>query len=114
MDDVPRFVMVALTLWSLFAFAGAFISQAKGRPGFEGVVFGFMLGPIGLLITALMPTIAKPGEAKPTPVAPTPSPQKTGVRRRIGGPGDDAAMDFVMDLIRRNEADQSRAIRHDA
>jgi hypothetical protein len=35
---------------------GGYVSAAKHRPIFEGLLFGFLLGPLGVLIAALLPT----------------------------------------------------------
>ena len=45
--------MQVLILWVVFTLVGALIGQQKGRTGF-GACMGFLLGPIGWLIVALM------------------------------------------------------------
>ena len=37
------------------ALAGYYISAEKGRGGLEGLLFGFLFGPFGLMLTVLMP-----------------------------------------------------------
>jgi hypothetical protein len=36
---------------------GAYVSHVKGRPAIEGALLGFLLGPLGILVAALLPTI---------------------------------------------------------
>lgn len=42
---------------AICGFVGAYVSNEKGRPTSEGVVFGLLLGPIGILIAAVLPTL---------------------------------------------------------
>ena len=44
-----------LLLWYACALAGAYVSKTKNRHALEGLLFGFFLGPIGLLIAAVLP-----------------------------------------------------------
>jgi hypothetical protein len=46
----PGALMVVLTVQ---AFVGMLVGRWRGRPG-SGIVWGFLLGPIGWLITAAM------------------------------------------------------------
>jgi len=111
MRDAGQWLALIAAILFFFAFAGAYIAQAKGRPAFEGVVFGFLLGPIGLLMTVLMPTIKPAAGAGPSPqpngskalAAKPKEDERPRSMRRIGGPGDDKAMDFVMEMIRQTE-----------
>jgi len=50
-------VLVAVVLALLCAGIGSYISYQKGRSEAEGALFGFFLGPLGLLIAAMLPTI---------------------------------------------------------
>jgi hypothetical protein len=36
---------------------GAYIAEQKGRPHLKGVVFGVLLGPLGMIIEACLPTV---------------------------------------------------------
>ena len=49
-----------LSLLIISALIGCYISGEKGRGGTEGLVFGFLLGPIGVLVTVLMPAPDRP------------------------------------------------------
>lgn len=58
----PRGSLVALVALASLALAvcgclGAYIARAKGRSALEGLLFGVLLGPIGVLIAVLMPTL---------------------------------------------------------
>jgi hypothetical protein len=44
----------------LTAALGAYASVAKGRPPIEGAIFGFLLGPIGVIVASAMPEIRRP------------------------------------------------------
>ena len=44
---------------------GSYVARAKGRLAVEGLLFGFLLGPIGVLIEVLMPTVSRPA-ARPS------------------------------------------------
>jgi hypothetical protein len=48
---------VLVIYFLLFALLGVYISTAKGRSPGEGLILGVILGPIGLLIDACLPTI---------------------------------------------------------
>jgi hypothetical protein len=53
-----------LFLALLFCVTSTLVGQAKGR-GLQGFVLGFLLGPIGLIITAVLPdTVAKAAEKR--------------------------------------------------
>ena len=54
-------------LWGIFGILGSWIASQKGRSSGEGFVLGFLFGPIGALIEAVLPTI--------TIQQPQPSPQ---------------------------------------
>ncbi len=44
-------------VWFLFSCVGIYVSNVKGRPAIEGLLFALLLGPIGVLVAALMPTV---------------------------------------------------------
>lgn len=50
------FLLFALFCWAACAGVGAYVAGAKGREPAEGGVLGFLLGPFGILIAALLPT----------------------------------------------------------
>jgi hypothetical protein len=47
--------IVFAAAWSLFVLLAAYVAGHKGRDPLEGVLFGLLMGPLGLLIVALMP-----------------------------------------------------------
>ena len=47
------------------AFLGAFVAAAKARSRAEGFFLGLILGPFGLLIEALLPTLRSEGSLRP-------------------------------------------------
>lgn len=113
MNDVMQVVAIAGVAWVLFGFAGAYIAAAKGRPSAEGAVFGFMLGPIGLLVAVLMPSVVRPAaepmrdrergrtpssEARPKPVV-EPQPGRVNATAR-----DDFMADALLEHRLRAES----------
>ena len=53
------------------ALVGSFVASAKGRSASEGFFLGLILGPFGLLIEALLPTLRSQGSPSPTPTRST-------------------------------------------
>jgi len=47
-------LMIGLPLWFLFGLIGAFMATMKGRSGCAWFLLCALLGPIGLLIAALV------------------------------------------------------------
>ncbi len=37
-------------VWFLFSCVGIYVSNVKGRPAIEGLLFALLLGPIGVLV----------------------------------------------------------------
>jgi hypothetical protein len=70
-------LIIALVFFAACGVAGGYVSGAKGRPGAEGALLGFLFGPLGLLVAVLMPTVQH-AAGKP--------------RRRAGGRGRGAWM----------------------
>jgi len=54
---VVVWLIAALVSACVFGFAGAYISRQKNREPIEGILFGVLLGPLGLVIAAVMPSI---------------------------------------------------------
>ena len=47
-------------LWAgLSAFAGEYVAKQKGRPPFEGLVFGLLFGPFGPIIEGVLPDLER-------------------------------------------------------
>jgi len=62
MDD-GTFLVVAFVAGLLFGLINAYIASAKGRGSGEGFLLGAFLGPFGLLIEVLLPTITRRADA---------------------------------------------------
>lgn len=66
-----------VVLWILCAVAGGVIDYAKGNSVFGGILVGFLLGPIGVIIAACWPSnkpvvveVAQPSLEGPVKVCP--------------------------------------------
>jgi len=55
-----EFLVVAFVVWCVFAALGGWIAEQKNRGGGEGVALGFLFGPLGVLVEALLPTLPPP------------------------------------------------------
>jgi hypothetical protein len=78
---------IALALAVVFAGLGAWIADQKGRSGGEGFALGLLFGPLGVLVEALLPTVAM-GVRRQAPAGPrgaAPGPVRP---RRSLGPAD--------------------------
>jgi hypothetical protein len=49
------YLVALVAAWLICAGLGSYVAVQKGRGGFEGFFFGLLLGPLGVLIAALMP-----------------------------------------------------------
>lgn len=49
--------LIVPMMWAGMILTGGYVSRVKNRPGFEGIALGLILGPLGVLIAALLPTI---------------------------------------------------------
>jgi len=59
-DADISFYFIALVVYvGAFYFGGSYVAEQKGRTEREGIIFGILLGPIGLLIVASLPTKEK-------------------------------------------------------
>lgn len=63
-DDQGMLVLFFVILWCIFGLFGAYVAAQKNRAGMEGLILGFLFGPLGVLIVALLPT-REPREAAP-------------------------------------------------
>jgi len=52
---------VMMILWILCGIGGGFLAQSKGRSFGEGLILGIVLGFIGLIIEACLPSKKTPG-----------------------------------------------------
>ncbi len=48
---------LALAILAVSAIAGAYVASEAGRPTAEGVIFGLLFGPLGLIVVALLPPV---------------------------------------------------------
>ena len=60
-----------LAIWAMFALFGAWIASVKGRSPGEGFLIGFLFGPLGCLVEAILPN-QSPGSAPVQVVTMTP------------------------------------------
>jgi hypothetical protein len=58
--DLAVLLLVLFVVWLIMAGFGAYVGGEKGRDPIEGAIFGFLLGPFGLLIVALLPSLEEP------------------------------------------------------
>jgi hypothetical protein len=91
-------VVAFLAIWAgatlACAIIGRYVAEQKGRSGAEGLWLGFLLGPLGVLVAALMPTVEAPRPGR------RPAPP---VRRAAGGwqppkeddPAEDEAFGYL-------------------
>lgn len=88
-------------LAALFGGAGWYISTAKGRNPVEGAAFGLLLGPIGLIVAAVLPTVtaAVPHKAGPSPAFERPTPGKAERRSPWADIADDAPGGEFVDTV---------------
>jgi hypothetical protein len=57
-------LFVLLVLWLVFAALGHYVALQKGRPAAEGLILGFLFGPLGCLIVAMLPAAKRrPGSS---------------------------------------------------
>lgn len=61
--DASSFLVVAVVATLVFGCLGAWISALKGRDWSEGFCLGFLFGPLGCLIAALMPAQSEPAQS---------------------------------------------------
>jgi hypothetical protein len=68
--DTTAFLFGALLGWIVIALFGGWVASQKGRAGGEGFLLALLFGPFGVLIEALLPTIAPRLPHAPAPPAP--------------------------------------------
>jgi uncharacterized membrane protein HdeD (DUF308 family) len=61
-------LIAAAASWITCAGLGAYVSAAKCRPALEGFFFGVLLGPLGILVAALLPANPAPAAVNRWPV----------------------------------------------
>jgi hypothetical protein len=104
------FLFALLVCWLICAGIGGYIAAQKGRSETEGAVLGFLLGPLGLLIEALLPTVQAPKRRTSGR-----APRRTGERGewvpeyseawdKPAPPKDETVDDQVLGFLREREA----------
>lgn len=58
-EELAMMAIVAVVVGLVFGFLGLYIASQKGRSETEGFLFGFLLGPFGVVLVALLPTKEK-------------------------------------------------------
>lgn len=84
--------IILLMIWALFAGLGYYVAQQKGRPEIEGLLLGFLFGPLGCLIVAMLPALSSSSESRkfaPRPARPSPW------DRYADDPVEDQVMDYL-------------------
>ena len=56
-DRIALIGVLSLVAMALMGFAGTYVSAQKNRPAVEGFIFAALLGPLGMLIVACLPTL---------------------------------------------------------
>jgi hypothetical protein len=88
---------------------GIYIAQEKGRSAGEGALFGFLLGPLGVLIEACMPTLEIPPARRGSEERRVPPPRDPdeGAREylaELAGPAESGEKgiveEFLAELVR--------------
>jgi hypothetical protein len=79
MDSQILLTLVGL-LWGASAIAGGYVAVQKGREVHEGVIFGVVFGPLGMLAVAGLPNVK-------TPTPPDPS-RRSNQRSSVPIPSD--------------------------
>ncbi len=51
------FLLILIPIWMVMGALGAWVAMAKNRSPIEGLMLGFLFGPFGVLIAALMPNM---------------------------------------------------------
>jgi hypothetical protein len=49
-------LIILLMVWAAFGGLGYYVAAQKGRPEAEGLLLGFLFGPLGVLLVALLPS----------------------------------------------------------
>src|SRR3954451_15058715 len=58
---MPLAVLLTLyVVWAAFGCLGVYVAIEKGRSPLEGTVFGFVFGPVGVIVLAPLPTLDTP------------------------------------------------------
>jgi hypothetical protein len=74
-------VEVLILAWlagaALMAMLGAWVAVQKGREPVEGGTLGFLFGPFGVLIEALLPTTDDDDDGEDEPAEPVPGPGRS-------------------------------------
>ena len=68
MEPIHVLLLLGIASMTVFGGFGAYIAGQKGRDEGEGMIFGALLGPIGLIVVAILPNVDKTKEAASPPV----------------------------------------------
>ena len=64
MDQISSFWITMFVVIGIYALIcggfGDYVSNQKGRSGWEGFLFGLLLGPIGVVAAACLPNVREP------------------------------------------------------
>jgi hypothetical protein len=74
-------LIVAFLSLCVFAFLGGWIACQKNRDPAEGAFLGFLFGPFGCLIEAVLPTLPAPAASRPAAAARVSPPVETPAER---------------------------------
>jgi hypothetical protein len=101
MDPLLLIAGGALCVGVVFSVVGAWVAGQKGRSTTEGAVLGFMLGPLGALIVALLPngSIKKSGLSRSERWDTAPDPEWL---RGIGGQQESPETAWLRELENRH------------
>ncbi len=76
-----EFLVIWLIVGGVLGCVGAWVAAQKNRPGGEGFMLGFFLGPLGLILEALLPTLTKEQLAELQRRPEPPSPAELAARK---------------------------------
>lgn len=58
MESNGLVLLIFAVIWMSFGLLGLWVSTQKHRNPFEGFILGFVFGPLGVLIAALVPSVS--------------------------------------------------------
>lgn len=96
--DALFYLIIGMTLHlAIDGGLGIHVAHEKGRPATEGFMFGVLLGPLGVIVVALLPTLSMPEP----PLPPLPR-----LRQRLVGDNldDDAVRQELERMVGRKSS----------